>query len=121
MPRSAIHSATVFTVVMIAVLPAFLDPGLRSCDGNGTPRCEQGGRPGSDVLRRRPVVAVLPADLAVGLGVLLELLRLGVEVQRLADPQRDVGQVADARRQVARLDVGVESLLVAANAIDEIR
>ena len=44
--------------------------------------------------RRSPMLAVLTADQGVGFGVALDVLGLGIERQRSAQPRGDVAQVA---------------------------
>src|SRR5205823_5086448 len=66
-------------------------------------------------------VAVLATDQRRGVGVVENLLSLRVETQGAADPRRDVRQVDQGRRQMPRHHVGVERLLVAADAGEEVR
>jgi len=47
----------------------------------------------SHSLRRPPVFAILAADQCVGLGVVCDLFRRRVELQRAADARGDVGQM----------------------------
>src|ERR1700730_11146691 len=73
----------------------------------------------SHAVRRGPVLAVLSPYHRAGVLVVLNLLRLRIEVQDAADARGDVAQVAQRRGVVVDLDVAIGAGVLA-DAVEEV-
>jgi len=78
----------------------------------------QSGATGA-IPRRRPVFAVFPLQVAIGLLGADDRFALGVELQLAVGARDNVGQMRVGSRDVSQLDLGVRRL-AAAYAINEI-